>query len=247
MPGMTFTPDPVELAIAIDRQRDDADLIAQVLRTCLHIGVGIGRALEAHAVILTTERTASGGMPRGADLSASFDRLSRAMRRTAALLTKTNAEIVALCYAPQPVAPPPPEPAPPNAARPATPDRPAKSAPPTTEHHDPERHDPERPDTDHAEASHETNKGDPAEHLDDEDPAETIPDHPIAELIEAIKRDLALADPRHHVAPVPSPAPIAEPCAQPSPWAYERPPPEPPIPGILTLDDLRRIPTGPSG
>jgi hypothetical protein len=253
---MTFAPHQDDLAFALAQQRVDAELTAQTLRDCLHIGMGVGRALETQAVVLTTERTFSGQLPRGADLTASLDRFSRAMRRTVVLLGKINEDIVAL-YRAAPEGPP----------EPLTRPEPTRSNLPTTE-----RADTETPDTDPAERAHfdDTHFDDTRfddtryDDTDDEDPAETIPGGPIAELIEDIKRDLTLTDPRLADPTLAEPT-LAEtrlpgsrdaeqdstdgsgPSPQTGRWSYRRAEPEPAIPGVLTLDDLQRLSTGPSG
>jgi hypothetical protein len=109
---MTLTVTQDDLAYALAERRVDAELTAQTLRDCLQIGMGIGRALEVQAVTLTTERTLTGQLPRGGDLSASFDRFARAMRRTVTLLHKTGDDIVALYRAALADVPEQPEPEP---------------------------------------------------------------------------------------------------------------------------------------
>jgi len=244
---MTFAPHQDDLAFALAQQRVDAELTAQTLRDCLHIGMGVGRALETQAVVLTTERTFSGQLPRGADLTASLDRFSRAMRRTVVLLGKINEDIVALYRAALADVPEQPEPEPSKPGSSCASAPPTHAIPPATEcrHESPE---PTVSETDRAEAADAADDDDPADCPDEQDPAETLPDRPLADLIADIKRDLALADPRHK----PDPTLIAEPAVQTSPWAYERPPLEPATPnglspGFITLDDLRRLPSGPSG
>jgi hypothetical protein len=243
---MTFAPHQDDLAFALAQQRVDAELTAQTLRDCLHIGMGVGRALETQAVVLTTERTFSGQLPRGADLTASLDRFSRAMRRTVVLLGKINEDIVAL-YRAAPEGPP----------EPLTRPEPTRSNLPTTE-----PADTETPDTDPAERPHfddthfdDTHFDDTRyDDADDEDPAETIPGGPIAELIEDIKRDLTLADPTLAETRLRGSRDAEQdgtdesgPNPQTGGWSYRRAEPEPPIPGVLTLDDLQRLSTGPSG
>jgi hypothetical protein len=244
---MTLTATQDDLAYALAERRVDAELTAQTLRDCLQIGMGIGRALEVQAVTLTTERTLTGQLPRGGDLSASFDRFARAMRRTVILLHKTGDDIVALYRAALADVPEQPEPEPSKPGSSCASAPPTHAIPPATEcrHESPE---PTASETDRADAADAADDDDPADRPDEQDPAETLPDRPLADLIADIKRDLALADPRHK----PDPTLTAEPAVQTGPWAYERPPLEPATPnglspGFITLDDLRRLPSGPSG